>query len=161
MLDIQRSLLVPASARCNGEKVSGDPRLVISESLIRIGIPIGYPQSHPKKGASNDSLTRRRNHTRANMQFVRESVLALATGAGAGVAASFMVARQVWLGAQAHGDLAEATADEFRKLRGERPDLPVPRLEIPSLYQLRLRRDISCAWNESLWSTYDTLRKKL
>ena len=58
------------------------------------------------------------------MQAFRESILAVATGAGAGGAATFMIAREVWQRAQAQGDAIDSTCLQLQKLRGDKPELP-------------------------------------
>ncbi|KAL1504217.1 hypothetical protein AB1Y20_010626 [Prymnesium parvum] len=93
------------------------------------------------------------------MQAVREGLLAMATGAAAGGAASFLVLRQVWLRAQHQGDLCDAAADSLRTARGESSQLQQPRMEIPSLYELRLRRELMNAWNEQVWYAYNVLKR--
>eukprot|EP00326_Haptolina_ericina_P034541 CAMPEP_0181255338 /NCGR_PEP_ID=MMETSP1096-20121128/49095_1 /TAXON_ID=156174 ORGANISM="Chrysochromulina ericina, Strain CCMP281" /NCGR_SAMPLE_ID=MMETSP1096 /ASSEMBLY_ACC=CAM_ASM_000453 /LENGTH=85 /DNA_ID=CAMNT_0023353457 /DNA_START=121 /DNA_END=378 /DNA_ORIENTATION=- len=82
----------------------------------------------------------------------------MATGAGAGGAASYFIARGVWQGAQAQGDAVDSTCAQLQQLRDFRPELPPKRLEVPSLYELRLRRELLHAWNDRVWGVYTTLR---
>ena len=65
-----------------------------------------------------------RFHRVLAMQAVRESILAMATGAGAGGAASYFIARGVWQGAQAQGDAVDSTCAQLQQLRDFRPELP-------------------------------------
>ncbi|KOO35065.1 hypothetical protein Ctob_010720 [Chrysochromulina tobinii] len=82
------------------------------------------------------------------MMNMREGLLAVATGAVAGGFANFFILRRTWLNAQALGDRSDDYVVELRKLHGKYDDVQrEPRMEMPSLLDLRLRRDLSNAWN--------------
>eukprot|EP00900_Chrysochromulina_parva_P008033 jgi/Chrpa1/17230/Chrysochromulina_OHIO_Genome00022837-RA len=82
------------------------------------------------------------------MMNMREGLLAVATGAVAGGFANFFILRRTWLNAQALGDRSDGYVVELRKLHGKYDDVQrEPRMEMPSLLDLRLRRDLSNAWN--------------
>ena len=53
------------------------------------------------------------------MQALRETLLATATGAGAGAAATFFLSKHVWHRAQQQGEIVDATVVSMQKLRGE------------------------------------------
>uniref|UniRef100_A0A7S4KD59 Uncharacterized protein n=1 Tax=Prymnesium polylepis TaxID=72548 RepID=A0A7S4KD59_9EUKA len=92
------------------------------------------------------------------IQAFRETVLAVATGAGAGLAGTFIIKRDVWLLAQQHCDAVDSAAADLQKLRGEYVQPPPPRMEVPSLLELRLRRDLWHAWNDQVWRAYNNLK---
>ena len=62
--------------------------------------------------------------SRNMMQALRESMLAVATGIGAGAAGTFIISRQVWLRAQQQGDIVDTTGASMQKLRGEYVQAP-------------------------------------
>lgn len=59
----------------------------------------------------------------AMMTSFREGVLALATGAGAGGAASIYLMRSAWVNAQDLSDSADRHIVELRKLHGKHDDV--------------------------------------
>ena len=125
----------------------------------------------------------------AAMLSFREAVLACATGVGGGAAGTYVVLRSVWEGAQQMGKTADQGIVGLRLLHGVSDDVPslkvcqhgqrifpnpirfvapsecdpalTQRMEVPSLLDLRLRRDLSNAWNASVVSFYDSARKWL
>jgi hypothetical protein len=121
----------------------------------------------------------------------REAVLAGATGIAAGAAGTFVVARSVWEHAQAHADTIDRCTLELAALQGKseeaprrvvsaappvlegapgsllhEPDARAPRIgaqpmSVPSLLDLRLRRDVASAWNAGVANMYKTVSKWL
>ena len=100
------------------------------------------------------------------MAFVatfREGVLAFSTGAAAGLAATFYIRRTVWLKAQEQGQAADDCIADLHAVHHGTSDEPPRRqpVAIPSLLDLRLRRDIANYWNGCVTSVYDRLGRGL
>jgi len=91
----------------------------------------------------------------AALASFREGTLMFVAGGAAGGLVSFHILRETWFNAQALGDASDKTVVELRKLHGKHDDVArVPRMEMPSLLDLRLRRDLSNAWNASVMRFY-------
>ena len=113
-------------------------------------------------------------------------MLAFTTGAAAGTAATFGIVRLVWQRAQVQGEAADSHTTKLDALHGAHHDTPrrqvlaqcqrrkpppcpsitpiVPctqPMAVPSLLDLRLRRDVSSAWNQGVLSAYDVARRWL
>jgi hypothetical protein len=124
------------------------------------------------------------------MMAFRESVLAFSTGAAAGAFGTFFLARSVWQHAQLHGEsIDEAIAelsdphgkgDNFARRQVRWPhttplphalranvSLPLSRgcraqsIDIPSLLDLRLRRELCNAWNANVMRAYESISRWL
>jgi hypothetical protein len=68
----------------------------------------------------------------------------------------------VWANAQAQGETADARAADIRALHGQVDDAPRREpMAVPSLLDLRLRRDLSNKWNEFVIGAYDNVRRWL
>ena len=93
-----------------------------------------------------------------------QALLAISTGAGAGFAGTYVVAREVWQRAQQQGEAAEGFCGSLREQRGvfaaPQPTSPEP-FDVPSLYELRLQRVMSNKWNEAVHSVHDTVKRWL
>ena len=114
-----------------------------------------------------------------------QGVLAFATGGIAGIAGTYVVARQVWVRAQKQGELADSHAHQLHELSGLHDDEPkyekvrrsflllsscvafsltrypsaLQPIVVPSLLDLRLRRDLSASWNAQVVSFYEAAKR--
>lgn len=83
---------------------------------------------------------------------------------GGGFAGTYILARTVWQRAKEQGEAAEAFCSSLREQRGV-IDVPLPHprdpFEVPSLIELRLRRDISNKWNEMVLTAHDSVKRWL
>ena len=103
----------------------------------------------------------------------------------AGSAGTFLIVRTVWQRAQLQGDVADARIAELQRLRGHSEDAP-PQVSslspsyfmfalfrvcsishssfksqsmgVPSLLDLRLRRDLAAWWNDGVMSLHETVK---
>jgi len=87
----------------------------------------------------------------------REAVLSFSTGVAASAASTFVLVRLIYQRAEAQCEAADARIVELRRLQGGHDETPRRQpMAVPSLLDIRLRRDLSCVWNEGVLALHDT-----
>lgn len=86
----------------------------------------------------------------------RETILAFSTGLGAGAASTFVLVKDIYERAEAQCEAADARIVELRRLQGVNDETPRRQpMAVPSLLDLRLRRDLSNLWNQGVIAAHE------
>ena len=91
-----------------------------------------------------------------------QAVLAFSTGTAVGAASTFIIVRNIYYRAQWQCETTDNKIVELQRLQGASVDAPRRQpMVVPSLLDIRLRRDLSAAWNQGVLIIHDAARKWL